>query len=88
MIIIVEYTDNLNHLDGKIYKWISWNDNEYYINIFINEKHLRYNNTAVKTPIDIPKEDPLVLVILTVRHCEEKCVADNLHVWWFWTKRV
>ena len=31
--------------------------------------------TAVKTPIDIHKEAPVMVVIIIVRHCEEKSVA-------------
>ena len=36
---------------------------------------LRFNHTPVKTPINIHKEAPLMVVILIVRHCEEKSVA-------------
>ena len=36
---------------------------------------LRYSNTHVTTPINVPKEAPLMVVMFTVRHCEEKCVA-------------
>ena len=36
---------------------------------------LWYNHKHIKTPIDIRKEAPLMVVILTVRHCKEKCVA-------------
>ena len=36
---------------------------------------LRYNHTPVKTPINIHKEAPIMVVILIVRHCEEKSVA-------------
>ena len=35
----------------------------------------RFNHTPVKTPINIHKEAPLMVVILIVRHCEEKSVA-------------
>ena len=38
-------------------------------------KHLRFNHTPVKTPINIHKEAPIMVVILIVRHCEEKSVA-------------
>ena len=36
---------------------------------------LRYNHTSVKTPINIHKEAPLMVVILLDRHYEEKSVA-------------
>ena len=36
---------------------------------------LRFNHTPVKTPINIHKEAPLMVVILIVRHCEEQSVA-------------
>ena len=36
---------------------------------------LRYNHTPVKAPIDIHTEAPLMVIILTVRHREEKYVA-------------
>ena len=43
--------------------------------IYIMHSILRYNHTHIKIPIDIPKEAPLMVVILAVRHCKEKCVA-------------
>ena len=36
---------------------------------------LRYNHTPVKTLINIHKEAPLMVVILIVRHWEEKSMA-------------
>ena len=36
---------------------------------------LRYNHTPVKTPINIHKEAPLIVVILIVRRCEVKSLA-------------
>ena len=50
----------------------------------------RFNHTPVKTPINIHKEAPLMVVILIVRHCEEKSFCGrfggNPYVWWFWPK--
>ena len=45
---------------------------------------LIYNNTSVTSPINIPKEAPLMVVTFTVRHCDEKCVV--VLVWWFGPK--
>ena len=45
------------------------------MNVFMCANILRYNHTPVKTPINIHKEAPLIVVILIVRHCEEKSLA-------------
>ena len=69
-----------NYFAFKPEIWCLLNMNIYHLWWFISYDddyyHSIYNlNHARKTPINIHKEAPLMVVILIVRHCEEKSMA-------------
>ena len=58
------------YIDMMLYEMVIYSISQY---ICVNI--LRYNHTPIKTPINIHKEAPLMVVILIVPHYEEKSVA-------------